>query len=142
MFNYMRSLNQPVDRMTVVLHDSTVSMAYSDGRTVSLQTDDKKVEERAENGLVKLKQKSHWDGQALVTDIEIDNGPKIERRYELSPGSTELHITQTVNGGMSGGGGRGRGGSGGQGGASAQAGQSTSGRRPGTLFVYERPLQQ
>ncbi|MDR1989213.1 MAG: hypothetical protein LBQ09_03170 [Acidobacteriaceae bacterium] len=97
--NYMRSLNEQIDRMTIAVHDTTLSLAYADGRVQTLQADNKTVDEKAENGLVKIKRKTHWDGAALLVTFDIDNGPKIERRYELTPDGTELHISQTISGG-------------------------------------------
>ena len=116
MLNYLRTLNQPSDRLTIVVHAGSVGMTDADGRTQTLQTDNKKTEERAENGLVKLKRRSHWDEQTLVSEIEVDNGPKIERTHELSPGGTELRIRTSLTGQL------GRG-----------------GKEP-RLFVYEREL--
>lgn len=121
MMNYMRTLTEASSRITIVVHDMSVGMTDAEGMTLTLQTNNKKIDERAENSLVKLTRKSRWDGSTLVSEIEIENGPKIERKYELSPAGTELHISTTMSGGF---GGRGGG-----------------GNRTVT-HVYERPLEQ
>ena len=121
MFNYMRAMNQPAERLTIAPRDGSVTITYGDGTRTTLQTDNKSVDERAENGLVKLKRKSRWDREALVTDIEVDGGPRIARRYELAAGGAELHVITTASGGPGGRRGGGR------------------GDRPAPIFVYERP---
>jgi len=101
--------------MTIVVRDTSVVMTEADGRTRALQTDNKKTDGRAENGLVKLHTKTHWNGQTLISEIEVDDGPTIERKYELSPDGTELRIGTRISG--------------------------TDGRGGGqtSIFVYERP---
>ena len=106
MANYVRALNEASDRMTILVHEKSVVITESDGARVTLQTDDKKVTERAENGLVKLNRKAHWDGSTLVVEVDVDGGPEIERRYELSPAATELRIATTIKGDRGGRGGR------------------------------------
>jgi len=96
---YVRSVMEGSSRITVVVHSASVGITDAEGRTVTLQTDDKKIDERAANGLVKLKRKSRWDGVVLVSVIEIEEGPKIERRYELSAGGEELRVSTTMSGG-------------------------------------------
>jgi len=101
----MRTVVETSNRITIVVLPASVGITDAEGRVVTLQTNDKKVEERAANGLVKLTRKSKWDGDALVSDIEIENGPKIERRYHVAAGGEELTITSTMSGGMGRGGG-------------------------------------
>ena len=96
--DYVRTQMTDVSKqLTIVVHDASVSLTDADGRVVSLQTDDKKVDERAQNGLVKLSRKSHWDGSTLVSEVNIENGPKITRNYKLSPGGTQLTITTSID---------------------------------------------
>jgi hypothetical protein len=85
-------------QLTIVVHETAVNIADAEGRVLVLQTDDKKTSERAENGLVKVARKNHWDGGNLVAEIEIENGPKIVRTYSISPGGTQLRIATTVDG--------------------------------------------
>jgi hypothetical protein len=87
------------DRLIIVVHDTAFNIMQADGTRQTLQIDNKKSDERAENGLVKLTRQTRWDGPALVTTVDVDNGPKVERRYELSPGGTELHVVTDVTGG-------------------------------------------
>ena len=96
----------PSGRLTIVVQGAAVSIVEANGARLMLAGDDKKVEDRAGNGLVKLTRKSHWDGSTLVQEIDIDGGPKVERRYEVSPGGSELRISTTVKGGFGGRGGR------------------------------------
>ena len=105
--NYLQSVMRPSDRLTVIVQESSVAITDADGKTVTMATTGKKVEERAENGLVKLSRQSKWDGATLVSTVELDNGPTIERRYELSPSGTELKMTTTLHGGGGRGGARG-----------------------------------
>jgi hypothetical protein len=105
---YAQSMMEASSRITVVVHPASVGITDAEGRTVMLQTDDKKLDERAANGLVKLKRKSRWEGAMLVSEIEIEDGPKIERRYKLSAGGEELRVSTTMSG-ASGRGGRGDG---------------------------------
>lgn len=111
---YMRTLNQPSKRLVIAVREPMFVITDAEGGVQTLRADNKSEDERAENGLVKLKRKTQWDGGALVSDVEIDRGPKIERRYELSPGGTALRISTKVTGG------------------------GRSGTRTST-FVYERP---
>lgn len=96
---YVNRLMEAPKTITMVIHETSVAIAEAQGGTLTLQTDNREVDERAENGLVRVSRKSRWSGSALVSEIEIDNGPTIERRYELSPGGSELHVsTRTVGG--------------------------------------------
>lgn len=113
--SYVRVLNEPSARLTVVVNDKRFGVTDAEGRVTTLQLDGKKVEERVENGLLKISRKTRWEGPAVVTEIELDGGNKLERRYELSPGGTELHVTTKMSGG--------------------RGGTRT------TLFLYERPPQ-
>lgn len=111
---YMRTLNQPSKRLVIAVREPMFVVTDAEGGVQTLRADNKSEDERAENGLVKLKRKTQWDGGVLVSDVEIGRGPKIERRYELSPGGTALRISTKVTGG------------------------GRSGTRTST-FVYERP---
>ncbi len=117
--NFVRTTLAASDRLTIVVHDTSVGITEPDGVTLTLQTDNKKIDHRAENGLVKYSAKSRWDGMTLVSEIDIDNGPTIERKYELSPGGSELHITSTTSGG---------------------GGRQGGGNRT-IVQVYERPIE-
>jgi hypothetical protein len=121
MMHYMRTLTEASDRLTIVVHDTSVGITDAEGMTLTLQTNNKEIDERAENGLLKLTRKNRWDGSTLVSEIEVDNGPQIERKYDLSPVGAELRVSTTMSGGF---GGRGGG-----------------GNRTITQ-VYERPLEK
>jgi hypothetical protein len=116
--DYVRTATTETSRqLTIVVHDASVSITDAEGGVLVLQTDDKKTDERAGNGLVKLTRRNHWDGPALVSDIEVENGPRITRNYALSPGLTQLRITITVD-------------------------NSRAGRPSNLTRVYERPVEQ
>jgi hypothetical protein len=102
MANYIRRLFEASSMLTIVIHDSSVSVTDAEGRVQMLDTTDKKSDERAENGYIKFTRKTHWDGNALVSEIDVDNGPKIERRFELSEGGSELRVSTTMSGGRGG----------------------------------------
>ena len=91
--NYVRTAMEASKQLTIVVHGDSVTVTDAEGRVLSLKTDNKKIEERAENGLVKLSRKARWDGDALVLEVDVENGPSIVRRYELSPGGTQLQIS-------------------------------------------------
>jgi hypothetical protein len=96
--NYMRTAMEASRQLTIVVHEDAVSITDAEGRVQSLKTDNKKIEERAENGLVKLSHKARWEGDVLVSEIDIESGPTVVRRYELSPGGTQLQVSTTING--------------------------------------------
>jgi hypothetical protein len=95
--DYVRASFDDSKQLTIVVHDASVSITNVDGQVLVLQTNDKKIDERAGNGLVKLTRKNHWDGETLVSEIDIDTGPKITRNYAPSPGGTQLTVTTTVD---------------------------------------------
>jgi hypothetical protein len=96
--NYMRTSMEASRQLTIVVHEDGVNITDAEGRVQSWKTDNKKFEERAENGLVKLSRKTRWEGDVLVSEIDIESGPAIVRRYELSPGGTQLEVSTTING--------------------------------------------
>jgi hypothetical protein len=116
--NYSRTLLAPAKQMTIVVHDTSLSIAYDDGRTLTLDATNKTVSGRAENGFVKLTRKSKWEGDTLVSHVEIENGPKFDEKYELIADGGELRVSVTTECGG------GRGGS--------------DGKRT-IMHVYERP---
>jgi hypothetical protein len=96
--SYVRSSSESPKQLTIVVHEDSVTITDVDGRVQVLQTDDKRIESRAENGLIKVSTRNHWDGNTLISEVEVDNGPTIVRNYALSPGGTELRLTTNVNG--------------------------------------------
>ena len=100
---YSRTLLQPVKQMTIVPHEASLAIAYDDGRTLTLEATNKKISSRVENGLVKLTRKSRWMDGAMISEIEIENGPKLEEKYEVIAEGTELRVSITTEGGGRGG---------------------------------------
>ena len=100
--NYLRSLMEPSERLTIVVRQTSVGFTDADGRTVTLHTNNKSVDERAENGLLKLKRKSRWDRSVLVSEIEIENGPQLEHRFELFRDGEQLRVSTRMSGGFGG----------------------------------------
>src|SRR4051794_11027 len=98
MAEYSRTLLQPVKQMTIVSHDASLAIAYDDGRTLTLDAANKKVSGRAENGFVKYTRKSKWDGDAMVSEVEIENGPKFVENYEVIAEGTQLRVSVTAKG--------------------------------------------
>ena len=96
--NYMRTAMEASKQLTIVVHEDAVNITDAEGRVQSLKTDNKKIEERAENGLVKLSHKARWEGDVLIYEIDIESGPTVVRRYELSPGGTQLQVSTAING--------------------------------------------
>ena len=95
---YVRRLTEPAKTLALTIRDTSVSIVADGLSPRILATDDKKSEERAGNGLVKFTRRTRWQGPALVTELDIERGPKVERRYELSPGGTELHVSTRIQG--------------------------------------------
>jgi len=98
MADFMRSLTDAQKQITVVVHESEVNMTDADGVEHSFETSNKKVDQRAANGLVKLTRKSRWDGNALVSEVEVENGLKAEQRYEAITDGLQLRVTTTIQG--------------------------------------------
>ena len=96
--DYIRAALEASKQLTIVIHDTSVTITDAEGRVQNLPTDNKKMESRAANGLVKLSLKNHWDGATLICEAEIEFGPKIVRKYALSPGGTELRLTTSLEG--------------------------------------------
>lgn len=96
--DYVRAATEASKQLTMVVHDDAVTLTDMDGRTQTLPTDDKRIDTRAENGLIRIATKNHWDGATLVSEVDVEGGPKIIRTYTLSPGGTELHLSTAVDG--------------------------------------------
>jgi hypothetical protein len=96
--DFMRSLTDAQKQITVVVHEADVSMTDADGVEHSFETTNKKVDQRAANGLVKLTRKSRWEGNALVSQVELENGLKAEQRYEVITDGLQLRVTTTIQG--------------------------------------------
>ena len=84
--------------MTIVPHDTSLAIAYDDGRTLTLEATNKKVSGRAENGFVKYTRKSRWDGEAMLSEVEVENGPKFDEKYEVIAEGTQLRVSITAKG--------------------------------------------
>src|SRR4051794_24161346 len=96
--NYSRTLLQPAKQLTIVPHQDSLSIAYDDGRTLTLETTNKKVSGRAENGFVKFSRKSKWAEDALVSEVEIENGATFVEKYEVVAEGTQLRVSITAEG--------------------------------------------
>ena len=96
--DYVSAATIATKRLTIVVHDASVSLTDADGRVQTLPTDNKKIDGRAGNGLIKLFTRNHWDGATLVCEAEVEFGPRIVRTFALSPGGTQLLLTTTVEG--------------------------------------------
>jgi len=96
--DYIRAATQASKRLTIAVHDTSVTITDADGRVQVFQTDGKKTDSRAANGLLKLSLKNHWDAATLLCEAEIELGARIVRSFALSPGGTELRMTTTVEG--------------------------------------------
>lgn len=99
MANYSKMLLQPVKQMTIVPHEASMSIAYDDGRTLTLEATNKKLYGRAENGFVKYTRKSRWVADAMVSEVEIEGGPKFEEKYEVIAEGSQLRVSITSEGG-------------------------------------------
>jgi hypothetical protein len=82
-----------------------------------MDTTNKKVSSRAENGLVKLTRKSKWEGEALLSEIEIEDGGKFDEKYELTADGTQLRVSTVTS----------------------AAGRSGSDSKRTVTHIYERP---
>ena len=96
--DFLRSLTDAQKQITVVVHEAEVNMTDADGVEHAFETTNKKVDQRAANGLVKLTRKSRWDGNALVSEVEVENGLKAEQRYEVITDGMQLRVTTTIQG--------------------------------------------
>jgi len=89
----MRDLMETSEKLNIVIQDDTVIITSADGRVQRLKADGRRVEQKAANGLVSLTRRTRWDDNALVTEVELENGPKIVQTYTRSEGGTQLAIT-------------------------------------------------
>lgn len=96
---YLRDQARPPQRITLTINDAGVVITDQDGMSVTLKTDDKKAEEKAQNGLVKLTRRSRWTGDTLVSEVELERGLKIERQYAIAADTGQLQLTVEVSGG-------------------------------------------
>jgi hypothetical protein len=96
--SYISAATIATKRLTILITDTSVNITDADGRVQNLPTDNKKIDARAGNGLIKLSTKNHWDGNTLICETEVDFGPRVVRTFALSPGGTELRVTTTVEG--------------------------------------------
>jgi hypothetical protein len=96
--DYVNAATIASKRLTIVVNDASVIITEADGRVQHLPTDNKKIDTRAGNGLIKLFTRNHWDGATLICEFQVELGPRIVRSYSLSPGGTELRLTTQVEG--------------------------------------------
>lgn len=96
--NWVTAATIATKRLSFVIGDSAVTITDADGRVQNLPTDNKKIDGRAGNGLIKLFTRNHWDGNTLICEAEVDLGPRVVHTFALSPGGTELRVTTTVQG--------------------------------------------
>lgn len=89
----MRDLMETSEKLNIVMQDDTVIITSADGRVQRLKADGRRVEQKAANGLVSLTRRTRWDDNALVTEVELENGPKIVQTYTRSEGGSQLLIT-------------------------------------------------
>jgi len=97
---YIRTITQPSNRLTIVAASDAVTITDLEGRSQVLKTDGKAVEEKVENGLVTVKRSAKWEAGVFSVTMEMKDGPKVERRYEVSEGGTELRLSTHASGGQ------------------------------------------
>ena len=78
---YARAATESPRQLTIVVHDTSVNTMMRTA-ACSTQTDNKKIEERAENGLIKISKQNHWDEATLVSEVTW-TAAKIIRSYAL-----------------------------------------------------------
>ena len=96
--NLSRALMNPFRQMTIVVNDPAIEIVLDDGRRMPFETTNKKVDGRAENGFVRLTRRARWEGDALVTEIDIENGATFQQRYELIADGAQLRVVTTAEG--------------------------------------------
>ena len=90
-------LTKAADRLTIVLDGTRVIITTDEGRSVKLQTDGKEEERLTGDGVIKSK--TRWNGEQLVSEDKIQDGPKVTRTYTVSSDLRQLIVTQKIDGG-------------------------------------------
>lgn len=88
----IRLLESP-ERLTIVEASGVLLFTDGDGFTRRLNPDGRKRDQKAANGLVSLERKTEWKGSALVSEIDIEDGPDIVVTYGRSEGGSQLVVT-------------------------------------------------
>jgi hypothetical protein len=91
----MRDEMTPPEQMTIVQSDSMILMTSSDGRTLRLSPDGKKVKD--EN--TKIERKTKWDGAKLVSEVNGLGRGKITETYAVDPETHRLTVSLLIEGG-------------------------------------------
>jgi hypothetical protein len=74
----IRRVMQAKTRLVITQTDSTVSIAESDGTTLTVTPNNLKI--ATVQGNVKVERKSWWDNRTLVIESKFEGGPKITHR--------------------------------------------------------------
>ena len=94
-------------RMTIVTTDDEVGLRYGDGRVVRLIPDNRDHAGHAGSSM-RVRRKTRWDGDQLVTEVELDarRSFRVRQSYEVRADGVEgpqLIVTSRVEGGRDGG---------------------------------------
>jgi len=91
-----RDLMRPPDSLTIVTDGSAVVITADDGRSVRLLTDGREQERLTGDGAIKAK--ARWDGDQLIVEERIQDGPKVTRTYLASAGGRRLVVITRIDG--------------------------------------------
>ena len=95
----VRDLTSAPFRMTIVTPDDEVLLTYGDGRVLRLIADDREHAGIAGTEL-KVKRRTRWEGELLLTRIELRSRIKLTVRqtYELGLDGEQLVVTSRFDG--------------------------------------------
>ena len=93
----MQDLVKAPEGLTIVRDGPAVIVTTSDGRSVKLMTDGKEQERLSGDGMIKSK--TRWNGEQLVVEEKIQDGPKVTRTYMVSADNRQLILITRIEGG-------------------------------------------
>jgi hypothetical protein len=86
----------PPDGLTIVQDGPMLIVTTVDGRPLKYHTDGK--EELRLSGDGEIKSKTRWNGDQLVVDERIQDGPTVVRRYAATSDLRQLMVVVTIEG--------------------------------------------
>ena len=73
--------------LTITQKDPEVVITYDDGRVLQLYADNRKVKADGDAP----ERQSYWEGEKLVSEVQVKNGPKIRESFVLDPATHALN---------------------------------------------------
>ena len=94
----IRDVMSAADHLTIVGTESMIIITSSDGRTVRLSPDGKKIKDENTN----VERRTRWDAGKLVSEISGLGPGKITQTFATDPDGRQLRVTVMMEGGLGG----------------------------------------